>query len=182
MQNKQRNELALLSALVGFGALYGYFGYLILPLTSQARNLTMELQHRTEKIALKQLELKKLIGLETAEKANSALDTLTDHLVTTVPLVPWLDCPAALTQIVEGHNLKAKVKIAYMLPFRGLEKTIYDVWSLRVSSFDALRFGEALAELENRYPLGQVLMVSILQNPESQQLEAELDFQIAVHQ
>jgi len=67
-----------------------------------------------------------------------------------------------------------------MQPFKGLPEHAIAAWNITVSEANALRVGEVIADLENRFPLGRLSELQVETDSGSGTLNALLQFQTLV--
>ncbi|MES2568983.1 MAG: hypothetical protein V4710_02885, partial [Verrucomicrobiota bacterium] len=97
----------------------------------------------------------------------------------TVPKSHLVTCPERFLSVTKRHGFQgAKVRLSHVLPFATLPNALRDVWSITISSADSLKIGEMIAEMENEFPLGQLISIALHQEKGSDLVNTEIKFQL----
>jgi hypothetical protein len=72
------------------------------------------------------------------------------------------------------------VSLFLLLPVRTLPNHVFASWQVQIPEARALAFGAALADLENRFPLGQLTELSLKANAAGGTVSAAMAFQTVV--
>jgi hypothetical protein len=166
----------LLSILV-IGAVYVYFGNFVVPLQAEARLLREDLQKLETSSRYDALELTKLRGLEQKEKDDVPLQLLSEKLRQTVPSTPLVSVPSRFAQLFDAREIpNSRSALRMVLPFNGVPMYIVGGWNVRANGVNPLRLAEALSDLENEFPLGQVTSLRL----ENSTATGTVDFDLTV--
>jgi hypothetical protein len=180
--NSGKNKEIMLAALLAVIALYAFATLLLWPERVEAERLRGELELSEQRIRAGSSQLKGLNAKELASRAEADMDAWTRELLETMPNPYLVNAPPLILQMLREHDLKdPHVSLLLVLPFRSMPDYALAGWEVRIEEARALSFGQALADLENRFPLGQLTSLSLQANPGRSSVSASMVFQTAVH-
>ena len=183
MESKQVLQAAILLALVLFTALYVYINVLVAPLRNERDSLQTSVAASQASITSSGAELHKILNEEKAESQNGALDQLLDRLMQTTPKVPLVTCPSILSKLMIRHGIADnKINVRAYLPFPGIATGVIQSWGISSPAVKAFTQGEAIAEMENQYPISQIGEFTIDKSRADGSLQSDVAIQIATFQ
>lgn len=169
---KEEIQKIFLGGLLLIGLIYVYFDMLLGPLnTSQVRTAksTEELQKK-----IREHTAKIRLGQQMDSEAPGAVNTIrqVNAMIPEGSPVAWF--PTQIADHFKKHGLE---KIATRLSSEAADKELPGfrrlTWSIDVTNVDFISFAQALANLENEYPLVEVAGLQIetgADNPENQRV------------
>ncbi len=183
MAIKEPAQIALAIAMGIFALAYSYFDLVIAPIERSSLALKKQLQKTDETIENLTVELRKLNYAEANDQINSELDALSDQLIQSIPPTHLVSCPNQISGLLKSHGIQgAKVRLASILPCHALPKTFRDIWSISIPSTDARQIGEVIADIENHFPLGQAISLSMTSNGANSNVSVDIKLLLIVFQ
>ncbi len=181
MKSEKRNKLVL-AALLAALAVYSYAALLLSPVQAEAARLRGDLEQSQQRLRIDSSELKRLQASERAALAEADLDARSQQLLDTMPTSFMASTPPLMLRMFQQRELtNAKANLLLLLPFRGSPDRLLARWEVLIPEAHALRFGEALADFENRFPLGQLTELALQANAAAGTVRVSMAFQTAVH-
>jgi hypothetical protein len=139
------------------GAIYAYGAYLLGSVRTPTARLQRDLERSEEQIRWAQAELRNLRAKEEDPTRREELDARAQALLGTIQATYRVTTPAIFSEVLEGRGLhRSSSRLSLLLPHRVLPGRAIAQWSVSVPDVDTIALGEALADLENRFPLGRL--------------------------
>ena len=180
MEAKEERQRLMLGGVLLLGALYGYFGLLLSPISQGIKAAVHVIADRTEQTTASSAELRKLRE-EMARLDRPILDAAASELLETVPKSHLATTPPILFRILDEHHLpKREARSAMLLPFNGRQDLQRAVWEMKLREADALHTGEAIAALENEFRLGEIREVSLETNSATGTVDATIALELVI--
>ena len=178
----ERHKKLVLLALFALATIYSYAAFLVLPLRAEGERLRHEMDLSRDRIRTGSIELNGLRAKELAALAEADVDSKARQLMETMPGPYLVHAPPEISRLLEDHELtNSKVSLFLLLPVRSLPGHVFASWQVQIPEARALAFGAALADLENRFPLGQLTELSLKANATGGTVKASMAFQTVVH-
>jgi len=177
----EKHKRFVLAGIGVVAVIYCYFALLISPELAETARLRHDLELSRQRVMSASAELKQLEAREHAALGDADRDGAARDLLGTIPSPFMVTTPPVLDDVTEQHELPStKVKLFMMQPFKGLPEHAIAAWNITVSEANALRVGEVIADLENRFPLGRLSELQVETDSGSGTLNALLQFQTLV--
>jgi len=149
---KEEIQKIVLGGLVGVGVIYSYFDLLLGPLKTRHANTL-------KSIAALQPEISRAKGLiakgntirDQAPQAEATIAQI-DAMIPEGAPVAWF--PTRMTEFFKTHGIdKVSTRMTGEAPHPSLSGYRRITWNIEIPKVECLRFGAALAALENTEPL-----------------------------
>src|SRR5260221_7376810 len=180
MIESKRKRLCAAILLLG-AALYAYVALLLWPRLDQARHLRAEIENAREQVCTASDDLRKLQAKEKAMDSQQDLDAEALELLQMLPRPYLVRTPGTITNALNEHALNSsKVAILLVLPIRELPELQIARWNIDIHDAQVTSVGEALADIENRFPMGRLTELTFDARPNGQGLFASMVFATAI--
>jgi hypothetical protein len=175
----QRKMILVIAGAVA--AVTAYFALISLPLGREHASAESAVAEAQGIVFTATRDLSRLRAREARAASEAPLLAWATHLASSIAKPYLVETPAKFSQALRAQGFgEAEIDLAQLLPFAGLPDHALAKWEVRLAKARVLPFGEALASVENFFPLGQVRSLSIERKPGSPETEIGLQFDTLV--
>src|SRR4051812_18969453 len=179
--SREKLRQRILLGLLGVVALSTLFWGVLSPLMTEASRVSAAIDESRARSQEANRELKRFARDEAQAEQEAPLNVWAEQVLATVPNPFLVRGYEIITAALEAHDLdEAKVHAQNVVPFRGLPEFAIASWGVSVPECQPLALGQAVADLENAFPLGQIAELSLKANDATGTVEANLNFQTVV--
>jgi hypothetical protein len=162
----ERHKRLLLGTIALLAGVYSYLALIISPTLAETARLRHDLEMSDQRGRAVTAELKELQAKERNARSKADLERCARDLLETIPTPYMVTTIPVMDKAFEEHEIpEAKVKLFMLVPFRAMPEYAIAQWNINVPDGHALRIGEVLAELENRFPLGRLAELDLKADP-----------------
>ena len=149
-----------LGVLLLLGLIYGYFSFLLTPLKQRQAAAQKSIKALVPEIATARTQIRTTQTLEEKAPAAQAIVAQVNAMIPEGSPVAWF--PPRLGEFFKSHGIeKATTRLNNEISEKQLPGFRRLSWGVDLPKVDFVRFGRALADLENQEPLLEVSSLQI---------------------
>jgi len=176
----ERKRLCVTVLLLG-AALYAFVALLLGPRLDRASHLHAEIENARQQACTASDDLRKLQAKEKVMDSQQDLDAEALELLEMLPRPYLVRTPGTIADALKEHALdSSKVTILLVLPIRELPELEIARWNVNIPDAQVTSVGEALADIENRFPMGRLTELTFDVRPNGQGLFSSMVFETVI--